>query len=163
MANLAEGEFRTVIEDARASMGGRCLMYAMTGRLCPCCGSTSLWESPRLLVRRGFGSTALVTRPMAWALVAGAAIFVAGAGFCLKALQSSRINLPGRKADFWQWAMLPDVERAAVLNAYLDNLKEKGAANDACNARSANALKWAKRCGAFAAIGALLTAPQRFV
>lgn len=160
MATLADTEFRTVIEDARARHAAVVALIYTT--------DTQAMALLRLYVTlgiaaasgaaAGFGASAAITRPAAWALVVGAVIFVIGAGLCLRALRSAAINLPGRKPDFWEWAMLPNIDRAAVLAAYLDNLKVKGIANDRCNASSATALKWAKRCGAVAPLGALLAA-----
>lgn len=160
MADLAEKEFRTVIEDSRArhtAVVG--LLYATDAQ------SISLLRLYATLgiatasgAAAGFGSSALISRPLAWALSAGALGFVIGAGFCLRALRPCNINLPGRTADFWEWGLEPGVDQASVLSAYLRNLKIKGEANLAHNKASANALKWAKRCSVATPICALVAA-----
>ena len=158
MAALAESEFRTIIEDARTRHAAVvALMYVTdTQAMSLLRLYVTLGIATASATAAGFGPSAMFARPVAWALAVGAIIFMIGAAFCLRALRPSKINLPGRKAEFWTWAMLPNVERDTVLAAYLDNLQEKGAMNDGCNARAADALKWAKRCGAIAPLGALL-------
>lgn len=72
-------------------------------------------------------------------------------------MRSTRINLPGRDPDFWQWAIRPDVERSLVLAKYLETLKEKAANNLRRNRLSSMALMVAKLCGVGAPLVALAT------
>lgn len=87
----------------------------------------------------------------------GAALaLIVGAAFCLRVLRGSNVNLPGRPASFWLWAMDPDVTRERLLTAYLENLSKKMQDNDEVNFAQASALKWAKRCGAAAPAAAIV-------
>lgn len=152
MAQLADLEFRTIIEDARTRHAAVVALIYQTDA--QAMGLLRLYSTLGVTTASGaiagFAHVGLVSKPLAWALSAATIMFVMGAGFCLRALQSSKINLPGRKADFWDWAQGPDVDRRAVLKAYLDNLSEKSSANDALNAKTSNALRWAKRIAVLA-------------
>lgn len=158
MANLAESEFRTIIEDARTRHAAVIsLMYAIDIQAIALLRLyVTLGIATASGTIAGLGPSALFPWPAAWALGGGTAVLVAGAAFCLRALKPARINLPGRNPEFWIWAVSAEVEREAVLRSYLDNLHAKGAVNSDINLRAARALTWAKRCGAVAPLGALL-------
>lgn len=159
MGSLSDGEFRTVIEDARARHAAVvALIYAADAQAL---SLMRLYVTLSIAAVSGaaasLGQTALFPRPVMWALILTAAIFVIGTAFCLRTLRSTNLNLPGRTGDFWQWAISNDVDRTAVLEAYLDNVEKKGKMNNDISASSGNALKWAKRCGVVAPVVALLT------
>lgn len=158
MTTLVESEFRTVIEDVRARHAAVvALMYATDSQAMALLRLyVTLGIAAASGAAAGFGEAAPITRPLAWALAVAAIIVVIGAVYCLRALRSARISLPGRKADFWQWALSPGIDRARVLIEYLKNAEEKGAANDRLNKETATALSWAKLCGALAPLVALL-------
>ena len=63
---------------------------------------------------------------------------------------SADIHLPGRSAEFWQWALRPDVEAKKAYEAYLERLLEGQTTNTALNKRMAKWLDYAKRCGVLA-------------
>lgn len=149
MNSLADSELRTVIEDARtrhAAVVG--LMYATDAQAIGLLRSyVTIGIAAASGTAAGFGPSPVFDRPVAWAMLAATILVLIGAVFCLRCLRPTAVNLPGRDPDFWQWATLPNVERAQMLAAYLDNLKTKGADNFKRNARAATELKWAKRCG----------------
>lgn len=158
MSDLPEKEFRTVIEDARARHTAVIGLLYFTDtqamlllRLYVTLGIATVSGSAA-----GFSSSQFVSRPVAWALVTASLLFVLGSSICLWALRGVVINLPGRKADFWKWAIRDDVDRQQILAAYLDNLEGKNEINDKANRNSAGALSWAKVCGALAPLIALI-------
>ena len=57
-------------------------------------------------------------------------------------MATSRINLPGRGAEFWEWAA--DQSAAATFRHYMQNLREKQADNNRLNKRTARMLGLAK-------------------
>lgn len=156
--SLADTEFRTVLEDARARHAAVvALIYATDTQGI---GLLRLYVTLGIAcasgTAAGLGPTPLFERPLAWAFAAAAITVVVGAGFCLRCLRATRVNLPGRDADFWLWAIKSEVGRPDILIRYLENLSDKGAANLDRNAYSADALKWAKRCGIAAPVVALV-------
>ena len=158
MASLDDIEFRTVIDDVRSRHAAILALINTT--------ETQAMSLLRLFITlgiaagsgiaAGFGQSAIITRPVTFALIGGAVVFVAGAGCCLLAMRPGVVNLPGRDPAFWKWAMLPGVERAAVLTAYLNKLDEKRPMMDAFNKRTATAFKWAKLCTVLAPVAAIL-------
>jgi branched-subunit amino acid ABC-type transport system permease component len=157
--DLEKDDFRTVIEDARTRHGALVtLIYATDQQataLLRLCSTIAVAVASGALA--GLTNSGVISRPLGYALAAATAVLTLGAALCLKTLQASIISLPGRTPDFWQWAMHPDVDRRAVLIAYLDNLKDKRSINSDLNIKAAAALKWAKYCVAAAAPLALLT------
>jgi hypothetical protein len=103
-----------------------------------------------------FFTTAPIPKIFGLTLVGIAVPLVAGAYCCFVSMWSADIHLPGRSADFWQWAMKPEVETKAVYEAYLSRLLEGQATNTALNKRMARWLDYAKRCGVLALFGGLL-------
>ena len=69
-------------------------------------------------------------RPVGWALLAVVVSLSLGSYWCFRVMRTTPINIAGRKADFWLWAIRPDVTTAAVLQAYLENLQTKNNEND---------------------------------
>lgn len=157
--DLADKDFRTVIEDARARHAAvLSLMYAMDGQ-----GMSLLRIYATIAVATAAGAAAGLSNPSTFshsltgALMVATIVLCSGSYFCLAALWPSRINLPGRNADFWQWALLPDVSRADVLNAYLAKLSDKGKANTAINQKAARNLERAKYCAIVTPLAMLVT------
>jgi hypothetical protein len=154
-----DSEFRTIIEDARTRHAAVVtLMYSSDSQAIGLLRAYStLGIATASGALAGFGDpSSMITRPLAWGLLAAAIVLVLGAVFCFIVLRSTSINLPGRDPDFWQWAMHPDVDRSEVLVRYLENLKIKATDNQGRNAASSQALKWAKLCGVGAPATALI-------
>ena len=85
--------------------------------------------------------------------------FALGSYFCLAAVKTSRVNMPGRNPDFWIWASQKDVTAEESYQQYLENLKGKRALNDDVNRESSVQLRRAKLCEAgapFVALAAVL-------
>lgn len=146
MAQLAETEFRTVIEDARARHAAVVMLIHQTDTQ----AMNLLRLYVTLTIATASGAAAMVNSAsgaLVTALVAMSIVLAAGSAFCLRALRSGAINAPGRDPDFWLWALHPDVDRDAALRAYLDNLKAKLELNRNLNQNTATALTWSKRCG----------------
>lgn len=146
--NAIDGtDFRTIIEDARARHSAVVALIYFT--------DTQAMNLLRLYLTVGIatvsGAAALLPRTdtlhfVGYALAAASVVLVIGSGFCMRAMQSGLVNLPGRPADFWSWAIRPDVDHRLAITEYLKNLEEKGALNDALSARNAWALTYAKAC-----------------
>lgn len=155
-----ESEFRTIIEDARTRHAAVVtLMHSLDGQAI---GLLRLYATLGIATASGalagFGSsTIVIERPLAWGLASAAVVLVIGSASCFVCMRSTRINLPGRDPDFWQWAIRPDVERSLVLAKYLETLKEKAANNLRRNRLSSMALMVAKLCGVGAPLVALAT------
>lgn len=90
------------------------------------------------------------------AVLAATASLVVASYFCLLAMKSSTINLPGRDADFWVWAGHPDVAEGDVVPAYFKELQAKIDMNRAVNVTGARHLWRAKLVGMFTPVLALL-------
>ncbi|THK35641.1 hypothetical protein EHS39_23725 [Ensifer sp. MPMI2T] len=82
-----------------------------------------------------------------WSMLATAEWLAIGALFCFRAMSRSSINLPGRGAEFWQWAMLPQHGAEDVAEAYFAELLETQKANRSLNERTASALDIAVKMG----------------
>jgi len=158
MPDLSKTEFRTVIEDARARHGALvALIYATdTQALSLLRLFTTLAVATGSGAIAAFASASIYSLPIAASLGTATIIFVAGASLCLAALKAARISLPGRKADFWKWAVNPKIKKTNVLSAYLSEAEIQYVRNQRLNATTSKALKWAKRCTAAAPAFALL-------
>jgi hypothetical protein len=156
--DLEKDDLRTALDDVRARHAAVVnLIYVTDGQALGLLRLyTTLGVGAASGAVAGLAGSPIVTRPLAFGLLAATVTLIAGAGFCLRALQSSRINLPGRTPDFWQWAMHEGVDRKAVLTAYLSNLQDKSVLNAEVNAKAANALKWAKRSAPASVVAALI-------
>jgi hypothetical protein len=97
-----------------------------------------------------FFTAAAVPKIFGLTLIGIAVPLLAGAYCCFVSMWSANIHLPGRSAEFWQWAMKPEVETKAVYEAYLSRLLQGQATNTALNTRMAKWLDYAKRCGVLA-------------
>lgn len=152
-----ESEFRTIIEDARARHSAVVtLMYHLDQQAI---GLLRLYATLGVATASGalagFGGSQIVTLPMAWALAFTAIVLIIGAALCFFVLRPTRLSLPGRDPDFWEWAIRPDVERLQVVSSYLETLKQKAKENKGRNRLSAFALFGAKACGFIAPLVAL--------
>lgn len=156
---IEHDEFRTIIEDMRARHGALvALIYATDGQAL---SLLRLFTTLAMATASGaiaaFVSVSKYSVPLAASLSAAAVIFVIGAALCLVALRAARISLPGRKADFWKWAVNnPKIKKAKVLSAYLAEAEKQYTLNQRLNVTTSTALKWAKVCTASAPILALL-------
>jgi hypothetical protein len=154
-----ESEFRTIIEDARTRHAAVItLIYTLDAQAL---GLLRLYTTLGIATVSGgiaglIDSANIVPRPLAWSLLSVSIVLLVGAALCLLCLRSTKVNLPGRDPDFWQWAMRPDVGRSQVLAGYLENLKTKAADNLATNDISSKALKAAKVCCVIAPLVALV-------
>jgi 4-alpha-glucanotransferase len=157
--DIEKDDFRTVIEDARVRHGAVVGLIYQTDN--QALALLRLYATLVVATASGaiasLGPSASLPRPLGWALIAATLVLAVGSSLCLMALRSSRINLPGRSADFWRWAASEDITRRHALDAYLATLETKGASNNKINARTATALKWAKLCSLVLPI-AMLTA-----
>jgi hypothetical protein len=141
-------EIRIAIDDARARHAAVVALIYFTDT--QAMGLLRLYATLALATASGVAASlagnATVPRPLAWALATATVVLIAGAAFCLRAMQSGVINLPGRGASFWLWASGPNVDQAGWARAYFDNLIEKSRLNEALNLRTARALRLAKLC-----------------
>lgn len=94
--------------------------------------------------------------PVGWALSAVVPCRGLGSYWCFRVMRTTPINLPGRGADFWLWALRPDVPTDMALQAYLNNLQAKGLQNDALGARMTLTLECAKWAGMLSPFAALV-------
>lgn len=158
MALLTKVDIRTVIEDARLRQTARvALMQA---------NETKAMSLLRLYMTVGIaaasGALALVTqqRPLSaalgWGLLAATLVAIVGAALCLSASRQSDINLPGRDADFWEWAARDDVTAEHAVLSYLGDLQKGIELNRAVNTKNAKALLWAQRCAVILPLAALV-------
>jgi hypothetical protein len=71
-------------------------------------------------------------------------------------MRSTPISIPGRNADFWLWAIRPEIKTCDVVEAYLKNLDQKNEQNNALNAQMARTLQRAKKAGVFSPLAAIV-------
>jgi hypothetical protein len=164
MADLAETEFRTVIEDARAKHAA--IVNLMLVSDAQAIGLLRLYVP--LAIATASGMFAATGAPfhsysLAMALMAMSTTLLVGSGFCLYALRPVVVNLPGREPAFWIWAMRADVSAEDALTAYLDQLDTKQEQNRAVNMTTVFALRWAKICGLLAPVMGVACAAGFFV
>jgi len=69
---------------------------------------------------------------------------IVGSIFCLLAMRSGMMRLPGNEPDFWLWATKDEVSQGTVLHTYLDQLQSGAKLNACLNRKTARALKYAK-------------------
>ena len=88
------------------------------------------------------------------ALAAATVCLIVASWLCFRAMATTKINLQGRGAEFWEWAA--DQSASDTFRHYMQNLKAKQAENNKLNARTARMLDFAKKCAiaspAFAAV-----------
>lgn len=151
-------EFRTVIEDIRVRQAALVtLIYATDTQ-----ALSLLRLFTTLAVATASGTVAAIASGSKYSLAlftafgTSTAILVAGVFLCLSALEAARISLPGRKTDFWQWAVKHKIKKSKILDAYLLDAETQYKSNQKLNRETATTLKWAKRCAAAAPILALL-------
>lgn len=130
MNPIDKEDFKTIIEDARARHAAVINLIFFTDR--QAMTLLRLYLTFGIASASGavasFGTNAAVPKALGYALLAAAGCMVIGIFFCLRAMQTTTINFPGRPANFWQWAL--NREREEVIKAYLENLVEKNALND---------------------------------
>ncbi|MGQ3297719.1 hypothetical protein [Reyranella sp.] len=78
------------------------------------------------------------------ALGAATVCLILAAWLCFRAMATSKINLQGRGAEFWEWAA--NQSAGEVFRSYMRNLREKQVNNNDLNARTARMLRFAKIC-----------------
>lgn len=66
---------------------------------------------------------------------------------CIQAMKSAKVAMPGKGAEFWQWASREDVAEKAILDAYLAQSLFGQDNNFYINRRSSAYLQRAKRLG----------------
>lgn len=74
-------------------------------------------------------------------------LLIVGTAFCVAAIWTASVNLPGRDAEFWLWAAEDGVTAEMVYSRYLSNLAERGSLNRALNVRMSNLMSAAKIAG----------------
>ena len=165
---LNSDEMRFAIEDARTRHEAVVNLVNATDQ--QAIALLSLYVTLGLAVASGFiGSIvqpAIVPPDFAVPLFVATAGLVAGAFMCFKTVETSKINLPGRQADFWIWADTgTDVTQEYAYRKYLENLASKQALNNDLNARTAARLALARKIGVFtpflASVAAVIVAVWR--
>lgn len=84
-------------------------------------------------IATGAGSAALVLALACW--------------YCIQAMKTATVAVPGKGAEFWQWATRDDIDEDVALAAYLDQSLKGQDNNFKVNRRSSNCLRMAKRLG----------------
>lgn len=156
---LTDDTWKTAIEDARYRHNAVVqLVYAADNQAL---GLLRLFVTVGLAAAAGAASRITIADtfdPLMWSLGAGATALGIAALYCLKAMASADINLPGRGAEFWLWAADIKGGQDEIFRQYLETLKEKHAVNNTLNERQTSALYWAKLGGALSPLVALLAA-----
>lgn len=67
--------------------------------------------------------------------------------YCIQTVKTATVALPGKGAEFWQWALRDDVTEEAVITAYLGQSLNGQDNNLAVNQQSSSYLRMAKRLG----------------
>lgn len=94
-------------------------------------------------VAAGVGTTALGLALACW--------------YCIKAIRTAKVGLPGKGAEFWQWAQRDDVTEEVAVGAYLVQSLNAQSTNFEVNRSSSACLRRAKRIGvASVALGAFV-------
>ncbi len=83
-------------------------------------------------------------------IVVTIAILLVGCGLAYAALRTADIYLPGRKPDFWKWALVNEQDARSVIDAYLDQAELIIANNEKLADRASTILGWCYVCGALA-------------
>jgi len=91
-------------------------------------------------------------RFMRWGVGAATIMLAIGAGLCLHAMAQVELGLPGRKAEFWQWALREDVPQEAAVAAYLDQSRAAEEKNYKINSAASDIYRYAKWAGVAAPI-----------
>jgi hypothetical protein len=142
MADLSENEFKTVIEDARARHSAVVALIYHTDQQAS--GLLRLFLTLGLAAASATYAVYKTNMPLAVALATAALTTTVGAVFCLMAMASAKIRLPGYDPDFWLWANRADVPQTLVLQKYLEQLQSGTELNAPVNRNTSQALKYAK-------------------
>lgn len=85
---------------------------------------------------------------LTWGTIGGAVCAIGGlcaaCWQCIRAIRTANMALPGKRAEFWQWAMREDVDEETAVKAYLGQSKDAQDTNHKVNTQSAASLKLAK-------------------
>lgn len=95
----------------------------------------------------GFVRDDMLLRQGRWGLLSVAALLTLGCWFCIIAMRSATVGLPGRTGEFWQWASDPRIEEGEVLATYLKQAEAAQLKNHALNETCSAAVTQAKRLG----------------
>lgn len=87
-----------------------------------------------------------------------ALLMTLGSYFCVRAMATAEVGLPGRRAEFWLWASDPAVTLDHALQTYLAQAKEVQDINHKVNAASGGALRIAKNMGIASVIAGAMVA-----
>ncbi|MBX9841080.1 MAG: hypothetical protein K2Z80_04645 [Xanthobacteraceae bacterium] len=145
--DLEKDDFRTVLDDVRARHAAVVALLYFTDTQ-----ALALFRLyATLAIAAGSGAAAVFAsstapRALGWGLAAAMMMLVAGMWFCIEALRSRPISLPGRGPDFWLWAARPDITRDAAFKAYLETLASKTLENVETNRINGIAYQRAKLC-----------------
>lgn len=78
--------------------------------------------------------------------------------YCILSIRSSKLGVPGKNADFWQWALRDDVNDAHLIEKYLEYSNTSQQQNFLVNDHATKCLKAAKRlCVASVIVGGVLS------
>lgn len=128
------------------------LQLYITVSLAAAAGSIAAMTSPHMLVQAA-----------AWGGFASIVPLVIGCFFCLRATRVDLLYLPGRGAEFWQWASHRSLTQRVVIAEYLKSQIETQQHNRSINAMTAGSLKRAKYGGIAAAATGLGVAAAAFL
>lgn len=155
---LEKDDWKIALEDARARHGALVNLIYFTDaqavnllRLYVTIASASAAGS----IASFAGNLSAMPLAVGWGLLVATILFVVGAYYCFLAMAPASINLPGRDAEFWIWAMRDDIDRIDVFREYLENLKAKTPRNQMVNIKGSSNLNHAKRLGMAAPLFAL--------
>ncbi len=93
----------------------------------------------------GFFKTDALMQFTRWSLLTAAVMLAIGAFQCSRAMASTVITLPGRGADFWEWAI--GASDDDILNAYIKEAMARQKNMRTVNERTAKTLANAVRLG----------------
>jgi hypothetical protein len=146
---LADEDLKTAIDDARARHVAvvQLIQIADTHAMSLLTFYTTLGVAAATGAAAGLSNAALLPRAAGWALASVVPVAVFSAVFCFLAMRTTRLNLPGREAKFWLWALDPAVARRDVFVEYLKNLATKNELNNRVNERTGGFLRIAKLSG----------------
>lgn len=154
---LSEDQLRFAVEDARVRHEAliQLIYFADTQAMSLLSLFSTVGIAAGSATAAGFATEPVIPFPIAMGLGGAALILLIGTIYCLMAMQTTRLSLPGRGAEFWIWAMHDKISAGHAFAEYFKNLEAESKRNQATNVRSASQLGKAKLCAALAPLAAL--------
>jgi hypothetical protein len=154
---LTSEEWRFAIEDARTRHAGMLELVAATDQ--QAMSLISLYVTLGLATASGFVASiahdGAIPDVLTFPLLGATIMFVLGTYNCFKTLETARVNLPGRTADFWLWASSDKITSVKAFQEYLTVLQSKHALNDSLNLNCALSVRKARQYGLAAPVVAV--------